>query len=346
MEAIHLRGFFDQRFLLGTMEANLPRASCSLVWLGLVPSRFEAFCRLTVAGKISTANNLRRRGILWNSILDTCIICGKERESIDHLLLHCKVTSYLWFYFINLCGVFWYFPGTLASLVAWVWGPFHDCGLLPWRLIPFTILWEVWKERNERIFRNSTSSLEGLVSKVIFSIAKWALVRKDFRNLNVLHACMGCGAPKVKKSIFWIPPLTGILKFNVNGAARGKLGLAGIGGVLLNDKGEVLLMFPKSVGIRDSNEVEVLAILEAFQIFLASFHGPLVVESDSTNVVGWLLKPDSRPWKFQFHFNTLKKISASLVVSFAHVIRRANSMADALAKQGADRHSPGVGFSM
>ena len=226
-----------------------------------------------------------------------------------------------------------------------MWGPYRGCGLQLWRLIPFAILWEVSKERNEGMFRNSTSSLEDFVSKIIFSIAKWALVQKDFRYFkasDLFHnwqACMGWGAPNVKKSIFWIPPPTGILKFNVDGATRGKLGPAGIGGVLRNDKGEVLLMFSKSVGIRDSNEAESLAILEALRIFSTSFHGPLLVESDSTNAVGWLLKPDSRPWNFQFHFNEMKKIS-SLVVSFGHVLRRANSIADALVKQGVDRASP------
>ena len=61
-------------------------------------------------------------------------------------------------------------------------------------------------------------------------------------------------------------PPRGLLKFNVDGATRDKPGLAGIGGVLRNDKDEVLLLFSKSVGIRDSNEVEVLAILEALRI--------------------------------------------------------------------------------
>ena len=54
-------------------------------------------------------------------------------------------------------------------------------------------------------------------------------------------------------------------------------------------------MFSKSVGIRDSNEAEVLTILETLRIFVASFHGPLLVESESSNAVGWLLKRDSSP---------------------------------------------------
>ena len=40
-----------------------------------------------------------------------------------------------------------------------------------------------------------------------------------------------CGPPKVRRSTLWSPPPLGVLKFNVDGAARGKLGPVGIGGV-------------------------------------------------------------------------------------------------------------------
>lgn len=66
----------------------------------------------------------------------------------------------------------------------------------------------------------------------------------------------------------WVPPREGVLKFNVDRAARGKLGLAGTGGVLWKSLGDVLAMFSKHVGIMESNELEVLAILEALQFFL------------------------------------------------------------------------------
>lgn len=45
-------------------------------------------------------------------------------------------------------------------------------------------------------------------------------------------------------------------------------------------------MFSKNVRCMESNEAEVLAILEAFQIFvLASIRKPLVVKSNSLNVL-------------------------------------------------------------
>lgn len=46
-------------------------------------------------------------------------------------------------------------------------------------------------------------------------------------------------------------------------------------------------MFSKYVGVIESNESEVLAILEALCLFSASFHGKLIVESDFMNAVSW-----------------------------------------------------------
>lgn len=58
------------------------------------------------------------------------------------------------------------------------------------------------------------------------------------------------------------PPIRA-LKFNVDGEAKGKPGPAGWWGALRDYKGVILCTFSKNVGIRESNEAEVLAILEA-----------------------------------------------------------------------------------
>lgn len=55
------------------------------------------------------------------------------------------------------------------------------------------------------------------------------------------------------------------------GAPSGTLGLAGTGGVLPKEKGEVLISFFKSIGVKDSNEEGVLAILEALGSYPDSF---------------------------------------------------------------------------
>ena len=42
--------------------------------------------------------------------------------------------------------------------------------------------------------------------------------------------------------------------------------------MLKDDKGNVLLNFSKNVGLKESNETKVLAILEALWLFYSSFH--------------------------------------------------------------------------
>lgn len=97
---------------------------------------------------------------------------------------------------------------------------------------------------------------------------------------------MSCSPCKLRKRVSWCPPPDGILKFNVEGVARGKPKLAGIGGVLYNSEGKVLFMFSKNEGVKESNE-EVLDIQEELLrlIFWSSFEEDLKVESDSSNAI-------------------------------------------------------------
>lgn len=47
-------------------------------------------------------------------------------------------------------------------------------------------------------------------------------------------------------------------------------------------------MFSKHLCAEDSNEAEVMPILEALQIFLTTFQDNLIVERDSSNVILWM----------------------------------------------------------
>lgn len=123
-----------------------------------------------------------------------------------------------------------------------------------------------------------------------------------------------------------------MLKFNVNGATKGKLGPPGVGVVLRNRNGIVLALSSKHVGCMESNEAEVVAILEALQIFISS-HSKLVVESDSLH-----------PWRFQF-LKQIKVLSSMIEVNLHHVGHLANGFADT-AKQGVERSIPFVVVSL
>lgn len=106
------------------------------------------------------------------------------------------------------------------------------------------------------------------------------------------------GKKKKKKWVFWTPPCVGVSKFNV---ARGKQGPEGVGGVLHNNNGVVLVMLSPHVGCMESNEAEAVAILVVIWHFFPSpFQSKLVMQSDSQcNLTGET--GDKIPWRFQFY---------------------------------------------
>ena len=71
-----------------------------------------------------------------------------------------------------------------------------------------------------------------------------------------------------------------------------------------------------------------------------------MVESDSLNAISWVSSSAMFPWKSQFYLNEIRALSSSIQVSFIHVGRAANGFADSLAKQGVDRSSNFLAFSM
>lgn len=95
--------------------------------------------------------------------------------------------------------------------------------------------------------------------------------------------------------------------------------------MLRNYKGKVLIIFSKHVGVCDSNEVEVLVILEALRLFNRNFFDALIVESDSSNVITWAPTRNMFPRKFPLHFNEIGELSSSLDVVFYHDVISANA---------------------
>ncbi|XVF62075.1 hypothetical protein PTKIN_Ptkin08bG0188000 [Pterospermum kingtungense] len=66
-------------------------------------------------------------------------------------------------------------------------------------------------------------------------------------------------------------------------------GPSGIGGVLRDHTGRVLIKFSKAIGVTDSSMAEVLAIREIVVMFVTSqwvVNESLIIECDSRNAVG------------------------------------------------------------
>ena len=69
-------------------------------------------------GKILTINNLQKQHII---MVDWCIMCKKDRESMNHFLLHCEVACTIWNVFFNRFRLSGVMPRWVVNLFVCWW---------------------------------------------------------------------------------------------------------------------------------------------------------------------------------------------------------------------------------
>lgn len=132
-------------------------------------------------------------------------------------------------------------------------------------------------------FKGVPSWAVDLLPLVSLKIVKWVPNERIQRH-SYEQYLVQLGVMLEKRVILWCPPLR-VFNSNDDRAAREKSGPTVIREVLQNNRGDVLSMFSKSLGVKASNEAEVLAILEVLQMLPANFHGRLALESNSMNTI-------------------------------------------------------------
>ncbi|XVE78048.1 hypothetical protein DITRI_Ditri13aG0112900 [Diplodiscus trichospermus] len=126
--------------------------------------------------------------------------------------------------------------------------------------------------------------------------------------------------------------------WDVDGSSLGKPGPAGIGGILRDHLGNELIRFSRSVGMSESNVAELLAIREAFVLYVSSSWArchDLLIESDSLTAVNWANNPLSVPWSVKNIANHIENLKLQIKSwKIGHIYRESNQVADELAKEG------------
>lgn len=214
-----------------------------------------------------------------------------------------------------------------------------------WISLFFVVIWSIWYERDEAVFERKKTDWENLHYLIKLRLGFWlkGWDKKCPFNPGEVVTKLNCVRlwnhhRNPRPLVSWCPPPSNKLKWNVDGSSRGKLGEAGIGGVLRNEFGTIKAKFTASVGIRDSNEAEFMAIVFALELSLQQnwiMEKEIIVESDSKNALSWVKKREECPWELTFFGNKLGNILKILKVTFEHKNWKANDIADSLAKEGA-----------
>ena len=137
-----------------TMQATgSPKCPFSdFVWKNRAPPRVQFFAWLMVLQRLNCRANLKHKHLLD---VATCELCGHGDEDCDHLFLFCPFAAQVW----SKLGM-----DVQNCEVQTIWTVPHPATIPARHFDSFLLLvcWNIWKHRNEVVFRNLPPSHERL----------------------------------------------------------------------------------------------------------------------------------------------------------------------------------------
>eukprot|EP00268_Persea_americana_P003216 TRINITY_DN10969_c0_g1_i9.p1 TRINITY_DN10969_c0_g1~~TRINITY_DN10969_c0_g1_i9.p1 ORF type:complete len:116 (+),score=13.54 TRINITY_DN10969_c0_g1_i9:312-659(+) len=99
-------------------------------------------------------------------------------------MIHCFFASKIWAFFHNMFEVQWVMPQSVADLFCqWHLGCKFMCGKILSKSVLYATLWKLWMERNNRLFRNRSKSVEEVVESIVWSVSEWVSRKKEFHGV-------------------------------------------------------------------------------------------------------------------------------------------------------------------
>jgi len=149
--------------------------SIGSIWKTWAPPKCKFFAWLITQDRVWTSDRLAHRG--WDH-RPSCPLCRTTVETSLHLTSECRYTWRIW----DLITTWTAQPGLRPSN----WRPSNTT--LEWwnnitttpaiqrkamRTLTMLILWEIWKERNSRVFQRQESSALSLFAKIKNKATAW-----------------------------------------------------------------------------------------------------------------------------------------------------------------------------
>eukprot|EP00253_Pinus_taeda_P003033 PITA_03033 len=276
--------------------------------------KIKMFMWMVHRKNILTWENLRKKGFAGPS---RCHLCGIQEEMRDHLLSLCTFTSTLWNWAVCIFRQTDRDENDISKT------------LKNWRkklsenktinsagtLIPSFLIWNVWKERNNIIFKDKSSPPHIIINQLLRQLKETVnTIRKRLTENLPSHQDTGIllllGLQKMvprgsiqiashasMRQDFSQTPLApapprppGYLKLNTDGASKGNPREAGYGGVIRDDKGNLIVIFHSYLGSAINNMAELMVIEQSLEILRNLNKKNSIIEVDSELTINSLKK--------------------------------------------------------
>jgi hypothetical protein len=160
-----------------------PFPGCTRIWKTWAPLRVKIFLWLAFRGRHWTADRRHRHGL--DARLE-CYLCDQEPENIDHIITECSFSRQIWWSILMAFGVDSSQVGG-GTILEW-WQRWRRRWIGVKRKGADTLFglvaWELWKERNARLFRNESATSAQFLAKVKQIADLW--IRAGARQLGAL----------------------------------------------------------------------------------------------------------------------------------------------------------------
>jgi hypothetical protein len=158
--------------LLGTTATNFN----ILIWKPWAPRKCKTFAWLIIQNRVWTSDRLATRGWQNNSF---CPLCRHTQETALHLLAECRYTRKIWAALSDWTRCGQLNPGQwqpAQSVLEW-WEATANLKEVPkkaLRTLTLLVNWEIWNERNRRIFQHKELSTGSLLAKIKEEAKTWS----------------------------------------------------------------------------------------------------------------------------------------------------------------------------
>ena len=148
-----------------------------LIWTAWAPPKCKFFSWLAIQNQLWTADRLHSRGWPHNPV---CSLCRRARETGNHLFFECRFTRHIWTELANWLAAPPLLPANwepAESIHTWWTALARTMGVSRKgvKSIIILICWEIWKERNARIFDRLEAPSFMIIAKIKDEISTWSL---------------------------------------------------------------------------------------------------------------------------------------------------------------------------
>lgn len=222
-------------------------------------------------------------------------------------------------------------------------------------------MWNIWKERNQRVFNDQSMSIEQIWTilhqniKETLSIKAWS--QEDFPSLpqeqsvwanwkihlNQKPTLKDNPTKSKQRPAKWTLPPSNMFQLNFDGASKGNPGKEGFGGVFRDHYGIPQLIFLGSKGWDSNNSAELEGLWRGLTLAQDKSFFPLIIEGDSQIIINMVTKlmqgspihKVSSSWRMAQRLELIDKwLSQHQAISFKHTKREGNKLVDFLANIG------------